>query len=126
MTDIEKELKKVKFHLGWLTHEIGWVDRERTPISWLIIENDWDEDDLEKVHAIFEKHKNILQNSEDVNWNHFEVELYRVLEDRCPTVKSIILVFLRTEKHEYVCKRYAQAHMCLEFHEILESTAHDV
>ena len=118
MTDIEKELKKVKFHLGWIVHEIGGLNETTTPISWLIKEMDWDEEDLEKVHNIFEKYDNALQNGQDVDWREFEGELNAALYIGSSTVKSIILTFFRTDKWENVCKQYARANTDLGFDEI--------
>ena len=118
MTDIEKELKKVKFHLGWILDEIGELNERDTPISWLITERDWDEDDLQKAHDIFEKYDNALQNGADVDWGDFEAELYKTLYIGYPAVKSIILVFFRADKWGNVCRQYAGARAYSEFDEI--------
>lgn len=119
MTNIEKELKKVKFLLGWIRHEIGDLNERDTPISWLIEEMDWDEEDLRKAHDIFEKYDDMLKNGEDVDWYDFEAELYTTLSVGQSSVKYLILAFFRSEKWERVCKQYTSARAFVGGEEIL-------
>ena len=119
MANIEKELKKVKFLLHWIRHEIGDLSETDTPISWLIEEMDWAEEDLHQAHDIFEKYDDILRNGEDVDWRYFEGELYTTLSVGQSSVKYLILAFFRSGKWERVCKQYTRARAFVGSEEIL-------
>jgi len=115
MTDINKELEKVKFHIRLIGETI---DHRTYPVPSLVIEMDWDSDDLNRAHDIFEKYDTKLQNEEEVNWTYFESELRKIFDIGYQKVKSIILAFFRNHQWTEVCTLYAKSHMCKEFHEI--------
>ena len=51
------------------------INSESDSIPSLVIEMDWDDDDLKKARDIFEKYDNALQNKASVNWTSLESEL---------------------------------------------------
>ena len=118
MTDIEKELEKVKCHIRLIGETIN---SESDPIPSLVIKMDWDDDDLKKARVIFEKYDNALKNEESVNWTNLESELYNTFNIDYQIVKSIILAFFRNHEWTEVCIQYAQNHDVYEFREILRS-----
>ncbi len=115
MNDITKEIKKIKFHLRLLSETI---DSRNYPIPSLVVEMDWDGDDLNRAHDIFEKYDKKLEAGETVNWTDLEIDLKREFDINYQIVKSIVLAFYRNHQWTEVCKYYAKSHMCIEFHEI--------
>jgi hypothetical protein len=115
MVDIEKEISKLKFHISLIGETI---DRRANPIPALIIEMDWDEENLDSAHDIFEKYDAMLDNDEEINWRTFEMELRDKFHIGYQTVKTIILAFYRNHQWTQVCQLYAQSAECVEFHEI--------
>ena len=111
MSDIDK----IKFHIQMIAESI---DSREYPIASLVISMDWDGDDLNRAHDVFEKYDNMLENKEEVNWTRFEMELRETFGIGYQTVKSIILAFYRNHQWTEVCTLYANSHMCMEFHEI--------
>lgn len=111
MSDIDK----IKFHIKMIAESI---DSREHPITSLVISMDWDGDDLDRAHDVFEKYDNKLEAKEDVNWTQFEMELRNTFNIGYQTVKSIILAFYRNHQWNEVCTLYAMSHMCAEFHEI--------
>lgn len=111
MSDIEK----IKYHIKMIAESI---DSREHPIASLVISMDWDGDDLNRAHDVFEKYDNMLENKDEVNWTQFEMELKETFGIGYQTVKSIILAFYRNHQWTEVCKLYAYSHMCAEFHEI--------
>jgi hypothetical protein len=109
------ELDKIKFHIQMLGESI---DSQEYPIASLVISMDWDGDDLNRAHDVFEKYDNMLEAKEEVNWTAFEKELKDTFNIGYQTVKSIILAFYRNHQWTEVCTLYAMSHMCVEFHEI--------
>jgi len=115
MTDIENEIKKLKFHISLIGETL---DYRANPIAALIIERDWNEADLDSAHDIFEKYDNMLEEKKDVDWRAFEMELKKKFGIGYQTVKSIVLAFYRNHQWTNVCTLYARSAECVEFHEI--------
>ena len=115
MTDIENEIKKLKFHISLIGETL---DFRNNPIPALVIQMDWDEKDLDAAHDIFEKYDNMLEAKEEVNWRAFEMELREKFGISYQTVKSIVLAFYRNHQWTEVCTLYARSRECVEFHEI--------
>lgn len=118
MSGLQKQIDKIKYHIKMLNHTF---DYETNPIESLVIELDWDDEDLNKVSDIFEKYDNKLQKSEEINWTAFEMEIRDEFGIGYQTVKSIILAFYRNHQWVDVCKGYANHHDVSEFHEITRS-----
>lgn len=115
MTDIKDEIKKLKFHISLIGETL---DYRSNPIPALVIEMNWNANDLDAAHDIFEKYNNMLEAKEDVSWRAFEMELRQKFGIGYQTVKSIILAFFRNHQWTEVCTLYAQSYECMEFHEI--------
>ena len=115
MTNIENEIKKIKFHISLIGETL---DHRNNPIPSLVIQMDWAERDLDSAHDIFEKYDNKLEAEEDVNWRSFEMELREKFNIGYQTVKSIVLAFYRNHQWTEVCTLYAKSAECVEFHEI--------
>lgn len=110
------ELEKIKFHIQMLGE---CIDSTTSPIASLVISMDWDGDDLNRAHDIFEKYDNDLENGREVNWTQFEHEIRDEFEIGYQNVKSIVLAFYRNHQWVEVCKQYASDKPCMEFHEII-------
>ena len=104
-----------KFHIKMIAESI---DSREHPIATLVISMDWDGNDLNRAHDVFEKYDNMLENTDEVNWSQFEAELKNEFKIGYQAVKSITLAFYRNHQWTEVCKLYATSHMCAEFHEI--------
>jgi hypothetical protein len=115
MTDIEREIEKLKFHISLIGEA---VDHRNNPITALVISMNWNAKDLDSAHDIFEKYDSQLESKEEVNWHAFEHELRDKFDIGYQTIKSIILAFYRNHQWTEVCRLYAKAFECVEFHEI--------
>ncbi|MEE2001407.1 DUF1878 family protein [Alkalimonas sp. MEB108] len=118
MTDIEKEIEKIKFQISLIGETI---DHTSNPITALVISMNWNAKDLDSAHDIFEKYDRQLESSKEPNWHEFEHELREKFNIGYQTVKSIVLAFYRNHQWTRVCKLYAQAYECVELHEITRS-----
>ena len=122
------ELEKIKYHIRLLNDRLRSIDGEidldfhSDPISSLVIEMDWSEDDLKKVRDIFhKKSEQLRQNKQYVNWSAFQHDICNALgmiyDDR--PIKEIIVAFWTNGEWVSFCTEYAKEHRCSEFHEIL-------
>lgn len=119
MTDsIQKQLDKLKYQLHLLGEA---VDHREYPIPSLVLSLDWDDEDLNKAHDIFEQYDNKMEDGKEVNWRAFEMELRDTFGIGYQTVKTIILAFFDNGQWENVCTAYAKAYECVEFHRITRS-----
>jgi hypothetical protein len=119
MTDsIQKQLDKLKYQLHLLGEA---VDHREYPIPSLVLSLDWDDEDLNKAHDIFEQYDNKMEDGKEVNWRAFEMELRETFGIGYQTVKTIILAFFDNGQWQNVCTAYAKAYECVEFHRITRS-----
>ena len=118
MTDIAKEIEKLKFHIRLLSETI---DPSFNPIPALVIQLNWDDKNLDKAHDIFEKYDKQIEEKIDVSWHAFEHDLRDTFGIGYQTVKSIVLAFYRNHQWTEVCYQYAKEYECMEFHEITRS-----
>jgi len=119
MTDsIQKQLDKLKYQLHLLGEA---VDHREYPIPSLVLSLDWDDEDLNKAHDIFEQYDNKMEDGKEVNWRAFEMELRETFGIGYQTVKTIILAFFDNGQWQNVCIAYAKAYECVEFHRITRS-----
>lgn len=118
MNEIEKQIEKIKFQLKSISDTL---DFKKYPIEYLVINLNWDENDLKIANDIFEEYDNKLQASEDINWTEFELKIRNQFEISYQTVKIIILAFYGNHQWVDVCKGYADCHDVSEFREINRS-----
>jgi len=116
--ELAAEIRKLKYQIKTIAYTI---DYERYPVESLILEMDWDENQISEAHDIFEKYDNKLREGEEVNWVEFEMELRDHFQIGYQTVKSIVLAFYRNDQWVDVCKGYAMSFeptTPVEFHQI--------
>ncbi|MCI0551773.1 MAG: YhaI family protein [Anaerolineae bacterium] len=116
--DIMRELEKLKYHVKTLSHTI---DSERFPVESLVLEMDWDENQLDRAHDIFEEYSNKIEAKEQITWHNFEMALRDEFNIGYQTVKSIVLAFYKNDQWVEVCKGYAMSFeptTPVEFHRI--------
>lgn len=104
--EIIEQLKKLKFHVRLLAEA---VDHASNPISALVVEFDWSESDLNKVHDIFEAYDELLSKKEEINWYGFQLEFEKKLGINYPSLKSVVLAFFRNGQWTSVCHSYAES-----------------
>lgn len=115
--NIEEEIEKLKYQINILK---STVDVDDYPIESLILEFDWDEQDLNDAHDIFEEYNNKLENKEPtLSWSMFESALEQRFNITYQTVKIIVISFYRNHQWMEVCYRYAKQHVCVEFHSLI-------
>lgn len=117
MTDqLQKQIDKLAYHVKLLSEA---MDHRENPIASLVISMNWDDEQLNKAHDIFEKYDKKIHDKEiNINWRGFEMELREVFNIGYQTVKSIVLAFFDNNQWESVCFEYAKAFECVEFHRI--------
>lgn len=116
--ELAAETRKLKYQIKTIAYTI---DYERYPVESLILEMDWDENQISEAHDIFEKYDNKLREGEEVKWMEFEMELRDHFQIGYQTVKSIVLAFYRNDQWVDVCKGYAMSFeptTPVEFHQI--------
>ena len=116
MDEIIKQIDKIKYHIKMIGDTINHLEY---PIESLVIQLDWDDNDLSAANNIFEEYDKKLNSGEDINWTEFEITLRDRFGIGYQTVKSIILAFYRNDQWRDVCIGYAQEYDVSEFHEIL-------
>ncbi len=92
MTEINEELEKIRYHIKLLSETI---DYKEYPIQSLILDMNWDSEDIERAHDIFEKYDTKIENKKRASWTEFELELEQQFNIGYQTVKSIVLAFFR-------------------------------
>lgn len=113
MDELRKEIEKLKYQIQLVGNTI---DSDFYPVESLILSFDWDNDDLNKAHDIFEKYdKKIEAKENNINWTEFETELEKQFCISYQEVKVIILAFYKNRQWSEVCYQYAKANQCLEF-----------
>ena len=115
MDDLQKQIDKLKFQMSLVGESL---DSREHPIATLAISMDWDDDDLDRAHDIFEKFDKIIESGAKPNWAEFERDFSQQFGIGYQTLKVIVLSFFRNFQWTSVCEIYAQAHECVEFHEI--------
>ena len=117
MDELKKEIEKLKYQMQLVGN---MIDSDIYPIESLILSFDWDNDDLNKAHVIFEKYdKKIEVKEEDINWVKFEKELEEQFSISYQEVKLIILAFYKNRQWSEVCYQYAKENSCIELNGIV-------
>jgi hypothetical protein len=117
--DILRELAKLKYQLKMIGDTI---DAERYPIESLILEMDWDNQQLERAHDIFEEYDKKINANDAIIWRDFEMALRNEFHIGYQNVKSIVLAFYDNDQWVEVCKAYAASFkptIPSEFHRIM-------
>lgn len=115
MGDLQLQINKLKYQMSLVGESL---DSREHPIATLVIEMDWNEEDLDKAHDIFEKFEGILESGDEPNWYEFEQEFNQKFGISYQTLKVVVLAFHRNFQWIHVCEVYAKAKECMEFHEI--------
>lgn len=118
LEDLKKAVEKLQYQVKLLGESL---DFETNPIAALIIELDWNEEDLSNANDIFEKYDKKLENGEKVNWKEFEFELRDRFKLGYQAVKLVILAFFYNDQWTDICENYACENECMEFHVITKS-----
>ena len=117
MWQYDEDILKIKYQLKMVMETI---DNEQYPIQKLVLELDWNEDDLIKANDIFEEYSIKIENKEEINWTEFEVDLRKQLSIGYQTIKLIMLAFYKNDQWLHVCTGYANYSNVSEFHELLK------
>lgn len=115
MDDITLQIKKLKYQMSLVGESL---DSREHPIATLVIAMNWDDQDLDKAHDIFEKFEKIIKTGEEPNWVDFESDFSLQFGIGYQTLKMVVLAFHRNFQWTRVCEVYAKANECMEFHEI--------
>lgn len=116
MVEIIEKINKIKYHIKMIGDTIN---HSEYPIESLVIQLDWNDNDLSEANDIFEKYDKKFNSGEDINWTKFEMTLRDRFGIGYQTVKSIILAFYRNNLWRDVCRGYALKNNVSEFNEIL-------
>lgn len=117
MKNIEKEIEKLKYQISILA---STIDYDKFPVENLILSLNWDDNDLNAAHDIFEKYDQQLEeNKPNISWSALEKELENKFNISYQTVKSIVRAFYKNGQWSAVCYHYAKAYQCAEFHSLI-------
>lgn len=117
MDDTKSEIERLRYHVKLLGEA---VDSQEHPLTSLVVHLNWKEADLDAAHDIFEEFDQKMESDASVNWSDLERRLKDRFDIGYQTVKSIVLAFYRNHQWSGVCRKYAMAHQCTEFHEIIQ------
>lgn len=73
----------------------------------------------EKAYPIFQECAQRLAAGTPIEWGEFEMQLRKELDIGYQDLKRVVIDFHNSGQFREVCKGYAQAFQCAEFHEIL-------
>ncbi|WP_448150340.1 hypothetical protein [Labrys miyagiensis] len=116
--DMEASIKKLQYQVRIIGSAI---DYKQNPIESLILEMDWDETGIGKVHDIFEKWHKLISNGTNLTSGAFEND-FRSINVDYQALKSIILAFYRNGQWVDVCEAYVDsfgASPSIEYHSIM-------
>lgn len=116
--EIVYKLNKLEYQVSVLAE---CIDHERYPVQALILSMNWNDEQLNKAHDIFQVYDEKLEKGEDINWYEFEHALRGEFSIGYQTVKSIILAFYNNHQWVDVCYGYAMSFeptTPIEFHSI--------
>lgn len=117
--EIAETVEKLKYHISILGQTI---DHERHSVEALIIENDWSQTQLNKVHDLFEKWEKFLEAGQQMQQSSFEIDFNNELDISYQDLKSIILAFYRNSQWTNVCEAYVDSFggsPPIEYHSIM-------
>lgn len=115
---MEQEIEKLKYQMSLL---VNMIDSDKYPIESLLFQFNWNDEDLNNVHDIFEKYNKKIEAKEtDINWNTFEHELRDKFTIGYQEVKLIINALYQNNQWQGVCYYYAKAHQSIEFNYLIK------
>lgn len=118
INEVIEKINKLEYQVSVLS---DCIDSERYPVQSLILSMNWDDNQLNKAHDIFQVYDEKLENKEEINWTVFEHTLRDEFSIGYQTVKSIILAFYSNHQWVDVCHGYAMSFeptTPIEFHSI--------
>ena len=107
--DIEEliyETRKTKYQLQLLTKTI---DFEKYRFESLILEMDWDEKQVEKIHHICESYSNKIGSGNTIEWYKLKNDFEKELDIGNPIFKQVILALYSCNSWTEVCVGYAKS-----------------
>jgi len=107
LEDIVPELKKLRFHVEMLA---GALDFDKNAFEYLVISNNWDQNDVSACHDIFEEYSKEIENSGGFDRDGFEMEFQRRLNVSDQEVKMIVVAFYRASLWWRVCVAYKNSY----------------
>jgi hypothetical protein len=114
--ELKTEILKLKYHVKQLYQASG----NTGSYASLVIELDWNEDDISAAQDIFEKHSQLIEKGNRLNGGELERELRDRFSIGYHEVKHIVLVFFENSQWQDVCFQYAEQFRCVEFRKILD------
>lgn len=99
------EIEKMKYHIRMLAEAL---DYEEHPIPYLVVEFDWDEQQLTKAHDIFEKYDRLLAEGKSPLWSDLEHDLRTEFDIGYQEVKSVVNAFYSNAQWWNVCYWFAK------------------
>ena len=102
--DIDELVQKIE-KLQYQVKLLGdTVDFKEHPIEYLVVSMDWTEEDLDRVHDVFDKYDQKLTENESIRWGEFEKDL----DTDYQTIKRIVRAFYRNDQWSDVCYAYVK------------------
>ncbi|MGE6440714.1 hypothetical protein ACQKC9_04000 [Psychrobacter sp. NPDC078409] len=116
--NLEEKVNLLQYHVTLLAN---CIDSDEHPVENLILTMNWNEEQIEKAHDIFQKYDELIDLKSDIVWSRFEHELRDQFSIGYQTVKRIVLAFYRNHQWVDVCYQYAMSFeptTPIEFHQI--------
>lgn len=99
------DIEKIKYHIRLLAEAL---DYETHPIPSLVVSFDWDDNDLDAAHDIFEKYDKLLSEGSSPSWMDLERDLKSKFAIGYQSVKTIVNAFYRNSQWTNVCVWFAK------------------
>jgi hypothetical protein len=71
---------------------------------------DWNKNDINAVHAIFERYDAMIRDNQAFNRLEFEAAFQKELNIGYQTLKQIVIAFYRNNQWQDVCLSYVKSH----------------
>ncbi|MGE5341206.1 MAG: hypothetical protein ACM3SY_06960 [Candidatus Omnitrophota bacterium] len=117
---IKKDMEKIKFQIKNIGKAINYKDY---PIPYLIIEMNWDEEDISRAYDIFKSYNDKLEKGEEVSWIEFELEFEKTFNLGMgrgrDALKSIVEAFIRNGQWKNVCIEYTKKNPSNELNSVI-------
>lgn len=117
--EIIAAIKKLRYQVSIIAQTI---DHDKHPVEALVLNMDWESEDLTKAHDILERWDQRLEKGEDLSAGEFEQDFDRELGISYQGLKSIILAFYRNGQWTNVCEAYVDSFgksPAVEYHSIM-------
>lgn len=117
--ELYKAFQRLSYHVELLGNTI---DSHAYPIEALILSMNWNKEDLDKAHDVFERWETILESGEKMNNFKFEKDFEDALGVSYQGLKPIVLAFYRNSLWTNVCEAYVDSFdgkASIEYREIM-------